>query len=96
MRSDSRFNFDVIVTKKSRRHMCVAALKFVMAGLLLQCLGNVTGAYAAGASLNSHNAAVFDCSYLLQVRVPYCACFVVGVADVVSEAGTFSTDITFS
>jgi hypothetical protein len=67
-----------------------------MAVLLLQCLGNVTGTDATGASLDGHYAAVLDRSDLLQVRVPHGAGFVVGMADVVTEAGTFSTDITFS
>jgi hypothetical protein len=75
--------------------MRAAALKFAMAGLL-QCLGHVTGADAAGTGLYSQNAAVFHCSDFLQVRIPHGAGFVVGVAHIVSEAGPFSTDITFS
>lgn len=76
--------------------MRAAALKIVMTGLLLQRFGNVTGADAAGAGLDSHDAAVFYRSDLLQIRVPHGAGFVVGMAHIVSEAGPFSTDITFS
>jgi hypothetical protein len=89
------FNAGESVTKKSRGHLGAAALKFAMAGFLLQCFGHVTGADAAGTGLDSHDAAVFYCSDLLQVRIPHGAGFVVGMAHVVSEAGPFSTDITF-
>jgi hypothetical protein len=83
-------------TKKSRGHLGAAALKFAMAGLMLECFGNVPGTDAASAGLDGHDAAVFNCSDLLQVRIPYGAGFIVGMAHVVTEAGTFSTDITFS
>ena len=84
-------------TKKSREHMCVAALKFTLGGLLvLQCFGYMARADAAGTNLNGHDAAVFHCSDLLQVRIPYGTGFVVGVAHIVTEAWPFSTNITFS
>jgi len=67
-----------------------------MAEILLQSFGHMPGADAAGTCLDSHNATVFHRSDLLQVRIPHSAGFVVGMADIVSEAGTFSTDITFS
>jgi hypothetical protein len=82
-------------TKKSREHQSAAALKFVKA-CLLQCFCNVSGTDAARTGLNGHDAAVFHCSDLLQVRIPYGAGFVVGMAHIVAEAGAFSTDITFS
>jgi hypothetical protein len=76
--------------------MGASALKYAMAGLMLQRFGHMSRADAAGTDLDSHDAAVFDSSDLLQVRVPDGAGFVVGVAHIVSEAGAFSTDITFS
>ena len=74
-----------------------AALKLAMFGQSLQRLGYVSGADTAGAGLDSHNAAIlFNGSDLLQVRIPYGTGFVVGVAHIVTEAGPFSTNITFS
>jgi len=71
-------------------------LNFALKEGLLECFGHVTGADAAGTGLDSHDAAVFYRSDLLQVRIPHGAGFVVGMAHIVSEAGPFSTDITFS
>jgi len=96
MRGDSRLNAGAVAAKKSRGHLRAAALEFSMAGVLLECLGYVPGADAAGTGLDSHDAAVFHRSDLLQVRIPDGAGFVVGMAHIVSEAGPFSTDITFS
>jgi hypothetical protein len=96
MRGASRFNAWEYIAKKSRVHLRAAALKFSMARVLLEGLGHVPGADAAGTGLDSHNAAVFHRSDLLQVRIPHGAGFVVGMAYIVSEAGPFSTDITFS
>ena len=96
MRSASRSNAGAAAAKKSRGHLRAAALKISMAGVLLECLGHVSGANAAGTGLDSHNTAVFYRSDLLQVRIPHGAGFIVGMAHIVSEAGTFSTDITFS
>lgn len=81
--------------EKPRAHAC-RGFEIVMAGLMLQCFGHMPGADAAGTGLDCHNAAVFHSSDLLQVRIPHGAGFVVGMAHIVSEAGTFSTDITFS
>ena len=64
--------------------------------LPLQCFGNVTGTDATGTGLNGHNAAVFYGPDLLQVRIPHGTGLVVGVAHIVTEAGPFSTNITFS
>jgi hypothetical protein len=75
--------------------MRTAALKF-LTGLLLQRFSYVPGTDAAGTSLDCHDAAVLHRSDLLQVRIPHSAGFIVGVAHIVSEAGPFSTDITFS
>ncbi len=77
-------------------HIRATALKIRIMVWLLQCFGYVTGANAAGADLNGHDAAIFYSSDLLQVRIPYSSGFVVGVAYIVTEAGPFSTNITFS
>lgn len=50
----------------------------------------MTGADAAGADLDASYRSVFHGLYLLQVGIPYSAGFVVGMADVVAEAGTFA------
>ena len=62
----------------------------------LQGLGYVTGTDATGTGLNGLNAAIFNGSDLLKVRIPYGTGFIVGVAHIVTEAGPFSTNITFS
>ncbi len=62
----------------------------------LDGLGDVAGADAAGADLDGLDAAIPDGLHLLQVRVPRGAGLVVGVADVVTETGTFAADFTFS
>lgn len=63
---------------------------------LLQCLGYVTGANAAGTGLNGLNAAICYGSDLLQVWIPHGTGFIIGVAHIVTEARPFSTNITFS
>ena len=66
-------------------------------GVLLQRFGYVSGTDAACTRLDSHDAAVvFYRSDLLQVRIPHGTGFVVCMAHIVSKAGPFSTDITFS
>jgi len=84
------------LTKKSRRHLRAAALKFCLTGLLLQSFGHVSGTDAARTCLNGQDAAVFYRSDFLQVGIPDRAGFIIGVAYIVSEAGAFSTNITFS
>lgn len=64
--------------------------------LVLKCFGYVTGADTAGADLDRSHVAVSDCLDLLEVRVPYSTGFVVGMAYVVAEAGTFTADFTNS
>ena len=81
--------------EKPLAHAC-RGFEIVMTGLLLQCFGYMPGADAASTGFDSHNAAVFHRSDLLQVRIPHGAGFIVGMAHIVSEAGPFSTDITFS
>ena len=58
--------------------------------------GNKTGTDAAGANLDGGDATVFYGSDLLEIRTPYGTGFVVGVADIVTEAWAFSADFTFS
>lgn len=59
-------------------------------------LDNMTGADAAGAYLYASDSALTNCFNLLKVRVPCATCLVVCVADIISEAWTFSTDFTYS
>jgi hypothetical protein len=84
------------VDKEKPLARACSGFEVVMAGLLLQSFGHMPGANAAGTGLDRHDAAVFYRSDLLKVRIPHGAGFVVGMAHVVSEAGPFSTDITFS
>jgi hypothetical protein len=58
--------------------------------------GNETGADAAGANLNGGNAAIFYGPDFLEIGAPDSAGLVVGVADIVTEAGAFSANFTFS
>jgi hypothetical protein len=81
---------------KKPLHMCAAALKTGIEALLLQGFGYVAGADATGTGLDGLNAAICYGSDLLQVRIPHGTGLVVGVAHIVSEAGSFSTNITFS
>ena len=89
MRGDSRLNAGAVAAKKSRGHLRAAALEFSMAGVLLECLGYVPGADAAGTGLDSHDAAVFHRSDLLQVRIPHGTGFVVGVLTLFPKLGPF-------
>ena len=54
----------------------------------------MTGADATGAHLDAPYGPLLDCLNLLQVRVPGSAGLVVGVTDVVTEAGAFAADFT--
>jgi hypothetical protein len=54
------------------------------------------GTDAAGANLYGGDAAVFYGSDLLKIGTPYSTGLVVGVADIVTEAGAFSANFTFS
>ena len=65
-------------------------------GTKLLGFGYVTGADAAGADLDGSDVAISDRLDLLKVRIPYRTGFVVGVAHVVAEAGTFTADFTNS
>ena len=67
-----------------------------MSVIVSDSLDDVTGADAAGAYLYASDSALTNCLNLLQVRVPGTTCLVVCVADIISEAGTFSTDFTYS
>ena len=62
----------------------------------LKCFGYVAGTDTSGTHLDSIHAAIFDSPDFLQIGIPYGTSLVVSVADIVAEAGTFSTDFTFS
>jgi hypothetical protein len=55
----------------------------------------MAGANAACANLDASNSAVLNGFYLLQVGIPDLAGFVVGMADVVAEAGAFTANIAY-
>jgi hypothetical protein len=82
-------------TRKAAAHECSGLIVRYL-GVLLQRFGYVAGADATGTGLNGQDAAVLYGSDLLKVRIPYGTGLVVGVAHIVSEAGPFSTNITFS
>jgi len=63
---------------------------------MLDDFGYETRTDATSANLNGRNAAVFYCSDFLEIGAPYSTGLVVGVADVVAEAWTFTADFTFS
>ena len=54
----------------------------------------MTGADAASANLYASDSTLTNCLDLLQVGMPCATCLVVGMADIISEAGTFSADFT--
>ena len=60
----------------------------------LYSLRHVTGSDAARAHLDAPNGSVAYGLDLLQVRIPGSAGLVVGVADVVAEAGAFAAYFT--
>ena len=60
----------------------------------LERFGHVPGTDAAGAYLDAANGSLLNSLYLLQVGMPGPPSLVVGVADVVSEAGPFAADCT--
>lgn len=82
-------------TRKAAAREC-SGFKIGLVVWLLQGLGYVTGANAAGASLNGLDAAIGYGSDLLQVWIPDGTGFIIGMAHIVTEAGAFSTNITFS
>jgi hypothetical protein len=63
--------------------------------LRLERLGYVSGTDAASAYLNAADGTVIDGFDLLQVRVPGPAGFVVGMADIVAEAGAFTANFAY-
>jgi hypothetical protein len=87
--------------KKGRGQCHAAALKALnqepeTLNRFLQRLGDVSGTDAAGADLDGPDGAVPDGLDLLEVGIPYGTGFVVGMADVVAEAGTFTTYCAYS
>ena len=55
----------------------------------------MTGTDAASAYFNASDGSLANRFDLLQVWVPGATCLVVCMADVIPEAGTFSTDCTY-
>jgi hypothetical protein len=55
----------------------------------------VAGADATGADLYAADRTILDGFYLLQVRIPRSAGLVIGMADVVTEARTFTAYFTY-
>jgi hypothetical protein len=83
--------------KNAAGNKCTAALnQFWWRFSALEGLGYMTGTDAAGTSLDGHNAPVFYGLDFLKIRVPDGTGFVVSMAHVIAEAGTFATDIAFS
>jgi hypothetical protein len=60
--------------------------------VLLESFYHVPRTDAAGANLDALNGTVPHRFYLLQVGIPGPACFIVGVAHVIAEAGAFPAD----
>lgn len=57
---------------------------------------NVTGADATCAHFYAPDSPLTDCLDFLKIRMPCSAGLIVCMADIVSEAGTFSADFTCS
>jgi hypothetical protein len=63
----------------------------------LEGFSDESGTDAAGTDLYGRNAAVaFNSLDFLKIRIPYCTGFIVRMTDIVSEAGAFTTNLTFS
>lgn len=82
--------------KRKPRSSKDCGLVYLTSVIVSDSLYNMTGADAAGAYLYASDSALTNSLNLLQVRVPCTTCLVVRVADIISEAGTFSTDFTYS
>jgi hypothetical protein len=95
-RYDQPFEVCDLHEQEKPLHMSAAAFNSGIMAWSLQRFGYVTGANATGTGLDGLNAAVCYGSDLLQVRIPHGTGFIVGVAHIVTEAGPFSTNITFS
>jgi hypothetical protein len=63
---------------------------------MLERLDNVAGTDAAGADLDGSDISVSDSFDFLEIRVPDGTGFVFCMADVVTEAGAFSTYCAYS
>ena len=63
--------------------------------LVLQRFYDVAGANATGADLDARDRSLPEGLYLLQVGMPGPASLVVGVTDVVTEAGTLAAYFTY-
>ncbi len=67
----------------------------ILGGEESESFGDVTGPDAARAHFDASDGTLLDRFDLLQVGMPSATGFVVGVTDVISEAGTFSADIAY-
>jgi hypothetical protein len=86
-----------VTTKKSRIPWGVRLNNGTGFTSCLERLGNESRTDAAGTNLNGAYAAVaLDSFDFLKVRIPDSTGFVVRMTDVVSEAGAFSANFTFS
>lgn len=63
---------------------------------MLNYFCNETGADATGANFDGRYAAIFYSSDFLEIGAPDGTGFVVGMADIITEAGAFSANFTFS
>ena len=63
---------------------------------MLDDFGNETGTDATGTNLDGRDAAVLYGSDFLEIGSPDSTGLVVGVTDIVTEAGAFSANFTFS
>jgi hypothetical protein len=93
---DQPFFWRYLHEQEKPLQMSAAAFKIRIKARLLKRFGYVPGANATSTSLYGHYAAIFYGPDLLQVRIPDSTSFVVGVAHIVTEAGAFSTNVTFS
>jgi len=60
----------------------------------LGCFGDQSGAKASRADLHSNQPSFFGRLYFVEVGIPNLSGFIIGVAYVVTEDRSFSTDIT--
>ena len=64
-------------------------------GSSLKRFGHMSGAYATGTDFDASDRPLLIRLDFLQVREPCAACFVVCMADIITEAGAFSTNSTY-
>ena len=62
---------------------------------MLKRFDYVTRPDATRTDLDSPDGSLLNCFYFLQIWVPCPPSFVVGVTDIIAEAGAFSTDCAY-